>query len=92
MKITVRQYGGSGKKALLSGKKTLTFRKGAYVCFMDQEAANVVSALLEPDFADNGGAPASFVQQGLLKKLRGGSYPLYRCEFSHPEERISGVR
>ena len=92
VKITVRQYGGSGKKALLSGKKTLTFRKGAYVCFMDQEAANVVSALLEPDFADNGGAPASFVQQGLLKKLRGGSYPLYRCEFSHPEERISGVR
>ena len=91
-RITVRQYGGSTKKAVLSKKKTLTFRKGAYVCFMDQEAANVVSAMLEPDFGDNGGLAASFAQQGLMKKLGGGSYPLYRCEFSHPREKVTAVK
>ena len=92
VKLTVRQYKGSTTKALLTGKKTLTFRKGAYVCFMDQEAANVISAMLEPDFADNGGKAVSFAQRGIMKKLSGGSYPLYRCEFSQPQKKIRHFR
>ena len=92
VKLTVRQYKGSTAKALLTGKKTLTFRKGAYVCFMDQEAANVISAMLEPDFADNGGKAVSFAQRGIMKKLSGGSYPLYRCEFSQPQKKIRHFR
>lgn len=80
-RVQVRQYGGAMTKAAVGKSKKKTFKKGAYVFTMDQDAANIISASLEPDTTDTAGYKGSFVQSGILKKS-GGAYPIYRYEKS----------
>lgn len=82
-KVSVRQYSGTKKKAIIGKTKKKTFKKGAYVFVMNQDAANIISASLEPDTTDTAGYSGSFVQAGILKKS-GGGYPIYRYEKKNP--------
>lgn len=80
-KVQVRQYSGDKTRAIVGKSKKKTFKKGAYVFAMDQNAANIISASLEPDTTDTAGYKGTFVQSGILKKS-GGAYPIYRYEGS----------
>lgn len=86
-KVPVRQYKGTTSKALLSETKHVTFSEGAYVFFMDQEAANVIAASMEPDINDTSGYNGTFVQSGVLRKSSGG-YPIYRYEKKDPGQSL----
>lgn len=85
--VPVRQYQGTASKARLGEKKSVTFSKGAYVFFMDQEAANIIAASMEPDINDTSGYNGTFVQSGILKKTSSG-YPIYRYEKKDPSQSL----
>lgn len=82
-KISVRQYTGSGTKAFMKKKKNITFVNGAYVIYMSQEHANIISALFEPDTA-NGDGNESLVQMGVIKRNSRKEFPIYRTEIKDP--------
>ena len=85
--VPVRQYKGTTTKAQIGEKKDVTFSKGAYVFFMDQEAANIIAASMEPDVNDTTGYNGTFVQSGVLRKTAGW-YPIYRYERSDPQQKL----
>lgn len=87
-KVPVNQYRGTSTQAVTGAAKKVLFKEGAYVFYMDQEPANIISASLEPDVADTQESKGSFVQAGLLKKQRSGGYPIYRCKIADPQENL----
>ena len=86
-KVSVSQYGGTAKAAKILKKKTVRFSKGAYVFYMDQPAANLIAACLEPDAGDGRKNDGSFVQAGILKKGKSG-YPIYRYTGANPQKSL----
>lgn len=86
-RVSVNQYSGTATKALIRKKKKITFTKGAYVFYMDQPAANIISASLEPDVGDTSREKGSFVQAGILKK-KGKYYPIYRYTGKNPQNAL----
>lgn len=82
-KILVRRYCGTETKASITKKKTVTFMDGAYVIYMNQEHANLISTLFEPDVA-NGDGNESLVQMGIIKGNAKKQFPIYRTEIKEP--------
>ena len=85
--VAVRQYRGTVSRAVLGEKEKVTFEEGAYVFYMNQEAANVIAASMEPDVNDTAGFNGSFVQSGVLQKTADG-YPVYRFEKKDPQQSL----
>lgn len=73
----LQRYEGTCDKITLSEKQEVTFPKGALVIPVAQVSANLVSALLEPDFGDGAADAGSFAQWGLIPAENGG-FPIYR--------------
>jgi len=87
-KISVSQYTGSSKNAKKTKRKNVTFTKGAYVFYMDQTAANIIAATLEPDGGDSAEYDGSLVQSGTLRK-KNGKYPIYRYTGKDPQKSLA---
>lgn len=79
-KISLRQYQKESGNVKLSGEKTVTFEKGAYVFQMDQVTANILAIMMEPDTGDAKDYKGTFVQNGVLGENADGTYPIYRFE------------
>ncbi|MBQ2819452.1 MAG: hypothetical protein IJF14_03605 [Clostridia bacterium] len=71
----LRRYGGTVEKATLEEESKATFANGAYVFTMNQESANALAMLLEPDVYRTTSYAISLAQ---AKKL--DVTDIYRCE------------
>lgn len=78
--VRANQYLTSEEGIVVGEEKDITFEQGAYVFFMNQEAANIIAASLEPDVEDTADSKGSFVQAGILKEMEPHAYPIYRCQ------------
>lgn len=87
-RISVSQYTGSSKNAKKTKRKHVTFTKGAYVFYMDQTAANIIAATMEPDGGDSAEYDGSLVQSGTLRK-KNGKYPIYRYTGRNPQKSLA---
>lgn len=77
MTVRASQYFSSEEGLLIGDEREITFTEGAYSFPMNQEAANVIAASLEPDVDDTEESKGSFVQAGILKEAETGAYPIY---------------
>ncbi len=78
--VCVEQYLYNGEKIVRSCAENRTFEAGAYVFSLQQMAANVISASLEPDLGDVTERNGSFLQAGILHR-DGDVCPVYRLVF-----------
>lgn len=87
--VPVQRYSGTVTQAKVGKTKAVSFKQGAYVFYMDQEAANIISASMEPDVGDTAGFHGSFVQSGVLRRCDDGGYPIYRCKINNPQTNLN---
>lgn len=73
--VLLRQYSGTITDALLGDETEFVFPNGAYVFPMNQVSGTLLSTLMEPDFYDDYGDRATFVQLSLIP-----IDSVYRCE------------
>ena len=78
--VCVERYLYNGEKIVQSCAENRTFEAGAYVFSLQQMAANVISASLEPDLGDVTERNGSFLQAGILHR-DGDVCPVYRLVF-----------
>lgn len=78
--VCVERYLHNGEKIVRSCAENRTFEAGAYVFSLQQMAANVISASLEPDLGDVTERNGSFMQAGILHR-DGDVCPVYRLVF-----------
>ena len=78
--VCVERYLYNGEKIVRSCAENRTFEAGAYVFSLQQMAANVISASLEPDLGDVTERNGSFMQAGILHR-DGDGCPVYRKVF-----------
>ena len=79
--VWVERYLRKGTEIVLDCAEKRSFEGGAYVFSLQQMAANVISASLEPDLGDVTERNGSFVQAGILS-WDGDVCPVYRKTFT----------
>lgn len=78
--VKLRQYVMPEKSASLTEEQTVTFRGGAYVFPMNQDTANILGMLMEPDSVgyQSTGVKCNVVDMKLVARDASGYLPLYR--------------
>lgn len=84
--LPVEEYLRKEDKIVTGCAEYRTFEAGAYVFFLDQMAANVISASLEPDLGDVTERNGSFLQAGILH-WEDDICPVYRLVFQENRSR-----